>query len=627
LDGWFQNARLPRRLYYTLLSRIEKGEHKMAPQKKYSGFAVFVRILKEARAYWPHLGGIFLLGLIAAPLALLLPVPLKIAVDSVIGDRPLPAVVAFFLPDSIAHSPGTFLVLAVVLQILVVLFIHLNTAATYVFQTHTGERMTLYFRERLFSHLQRLSFMFHDKRGTADSIYRIQYDAPSIQYITIFGVIPILASLAMLGAMIYVTAMIDLELAFIALGVCPLLFIMCRVYSLRMRARYIDMKEMESGVMRIVQEVMTSVRVVKAFGREENERERFIEHSHKTVRARVKLSFAEGVFGLLVNLGIALGTAAVLYVGISNVQSGKLSMGELLMVLAYLAQLYAPLESISAQVAKLQNSLASAQRAFELVDEVPDVVDKPQALALKRTKGEIEIRNVSFGYGGKNPVLKGLSFRARPGDRVGIFGKTGAGKTTLVSLLTRFYDPDGGQILLDGVDLRDYKIADLRNQFSIVLQEPVLFSTSIEENISYGRPGASKEEIVQAAKAANAHGFITALPDGYDTLVGERGMRVSGGERQRIALARAFLKDAPLLILDEPTSSVDIRTEDKIMQAVEKLIEGRTTFLIAHRLSTLENCDVLLEIENGRQIDRGIFRSEYFQNKRNAEEKIRQVRS
>lgn len=599
----------------------------MAPEKKYSSLAVFRRIHKEARSYWSHLGGIFLLGLLAAPLALLLPVPLKIAVDSVIGSEPLPGIIEFFLPESIAQSPETFLLLAIVLQVLVVLFIHLNTAAIYVFQTYTGERLTLNFRERLFSHLQRLSFMFHDKRGTADSIYRIQYDAPSIQYITIFGVIPILASLAMLIAMIYVTAKIDLELALIALGVCPLLFIMCRTYSLRMRDKYIDVKEMESGVMHIVQEVMTSVRVVKAFGREENERERFVKHSHKTVRARVKLSFQEGAFGLLVNLGIALGTAAVLYVGIRNVQSGNLSMGELLMVLAYLAQLYAPLESISDQVAKLQNSLASAQRAFELVDEVPDVVDKPGALTLKRAKGEVELRDVSFGYNEDGQVLSGLSFLARPGTRVGIFGKTGAGKTTLVSLLTRFYDPDAGQILLDGVDLRDHKIADLRNQFSIVLQEPVLFSTSIEENIAYGRPGASAKEIAQAAKAANAHEFITALPEGYDTLVGERGMRLSGGERQRIALARAFLKDAPILVLDEPTSSVDIHTEACIMQAVEKLIEGRTTFLIAHRLSTLKNCDVLLDIENGRQIDKEVFLEEHYQISGRLSERTGQVRS
>jgi ATP-binding cassette subfamily B protein len=574
----------------------------MTLEKKYSGLPVFKRIFLEARSYWPHLGGIFLLGLLAAPLALLLPVPLKIAVDSVIGSEPLPGFIEFLLPESIAHSPQTFLLLAIALQILVVLFIQLNSAAAYVFETYTGERMTLSFRERLFRHLQRLSFMFHDKRGTADSIYRIQYDAPSIQYITIYGVIPILSSLGMLVAMIYVTARIDLQLAFIALVVCPLLFMMCRIYSSRMRNRYTDVKEMESGILHIVQEVMTSVRLVKAFGREENESERFVDHSHKTVRARVRLSFAEGMFGLLVNLGIALGTASVLYVGIRNVQSGNLSMGELLMVLAYLAQLYAPLESISDQVAKLQESLASAQRAFELVDEVPDVVDKPGALTLKRAKGEIEVREVTFGYNGDGRVLERVSFLTPPGTRVGIFGKTGAGKTTLVSLLTRFYDPDAGQIMLDGEDLRNYKIADLRNQFSIVLQEPVLFSTSIEENIAYGRPGASKKEITEAAEAANAHDFITALPEGYDTLVGERGMRLSGGERQRIALARAFLKDAPILILDEPTSSVDIHTEGGIMQAMEKLMEGRTVFMIAHRLSTLDHCDMLLEINDGGKI-------------------------
>jgi ATP-binding cassette, subfamily B, bacterial len=574
----------------------------LAPER-YSDATVFRRILQEARPYWPHLGGIFLLGLLAAPLALLLPVPLKIAVDSVLGTDPLPGFIAFFLPESIAHSQAAFLVLAVSLQILVVLFIHSNSAATYVFQTYTGERMTLTFRERLFRHLQRLSFMFHDSRGTADSIYRIQYDAPSIQYITIYSVIPMVSSIAMLVAMIVVTASINLQLAFIALGVCPVLFMMARIYNSRMRDKYIDVKEMESGVLNIVQEVMAGVRLVKAFGREEKERDRFVDHSHKTVRARVKLSFAEGMFGLLINFGMALGTAAVLFIGIRNVQAGNLTIGELLMVLTYLAQLYAPLESISDQVAKLQDSLASAQRAFELLDEIPDVQDKPGALGLKQSKGEVQMRDVSFSYNGQTQVLDKASFLAPPGTRVGIFGRTGAGKTTLVSLLTRFYDPDAGQILLDGEDLRNYKIADLRNQFSIVLQEPVLFSTSIEENIAYGRPGAGRKDIEKAAQAANAHEFVSSLPEGYDTLVGERGMSLSGGERQRIALARAFLKDAPILILDEPTSSVDIHTEAGIMDAIELLMEGRTTFLIAHRLSTLEHCDLLLEIQSGGNIE------------------------
>ncbi|GJL78748.1 MAG: multidrug ABC transporter ATP-binding protein [Nitrospinaceae bacterium] len=574
----------------------------MAPEK-YSDAIVFGRILREARPYWKHLGAVFLLGLLAAPLALLLPVPLKIAVDSVLGTDPLPGFIAFFLPESISNQQAGFLVLAVVLQILVVFFIHLNSAATYVFQTYVGERMTLTFRERLFRHLQRLSFMFHDSRGTADSIYRIQYDAPSIQYITIYSVIPMVSSLAMLVAMIYVTARINLELAFIALGVCPLLFLMARLYNSRMRNKYIDVKEMESGVLNIVQEVMTGVRLVKAFGREEKERNRFVDHSRKTVRARVKLSFAEGMFGLLINLGMALGTAAVLFIGIRSVQAGNLTIGELLMVLTYLAQLYAPLESISDQVAKLQDSLASAQRAFELLDEIPDVVDRPHAKGLKRSRGNVEVRKVSFAYNSQTKVLNNISFKAPPGTRVGISGRTGAGKTTLVSLLTRFYDPDAGQILLDGEDLRNYKITDLRHQFSMVLQEPVLFSTSIEENIAYGRPEASQKEIETAAKAANAHEFITALPEGYATLVGERGMSLSGGERQRISLARAFLKDAPILILDEPTSSVDIHTEAGIMDAIELLMEGRTTFLIAHRLSTLDHCDLLLEIQTGGEIE------------------------
>ncbi len=570
---------------------------------KYSDLAVFRRIFAQARPYWSQLAAIFLLGLLAAPLALLLPVPLKIAVDSVLGSAPMPAVLEFFIPDAIESSPAALLVLVVVLQVLVVLVYHLHSLGSYVFQTYTGERMTLNFRETLFRHLQRLSFLFHDSRGTADSIYRIQYDAPSIQYLTIFGLIPFVSAVAMLVAMIYVTAQINLQLALIALGVCPFLFVMCHLYNLRMRDRYSDFKNMESRVLNIVQEVMSAVRVVKAFGREKCEEQRFVRQSQKTLNARVKLSFAEGMLGLIVNLVIGGGTAAVLFIGVKSVQSGVLTLGELLLVMAYITQLYGPLETISNNVAKLQDSLASARRAFDLMDEIPDVVERPDALPIERARGEVEVRDVSFSYNGGPDVLRSVSLQIPPGTRVGILGPTGVGKTTLVSLLTRFYDPVRGQILLDGEDLRNYKIADLRNQFSIVLQEPVLFSTTIQENIAYGRPQASKSEIIAAAEAANAHGFIKQLADGYETLVGERGMRLSGGERQRIALARAFLKDAPLLILDEPTSSVDNRTEAGIMQAVEHLMQERTTFMIAHRLSTLDACDMLIEIRPGGKLN------------------------
>jgi ATP-binding cassette subfamily B protein len=268
--------------------------------------------------------------------------------------------------------------------------------------------------------------------------------------------------------------------------------------------------------------------------------------------------------------------------------------------MAYLAQLYGPIEAISKKAADMQSSLVSAERAFALLDEEPDVAERPNARPLSRASGAVAFRDVSFAYDRDRTVLHRFTFEVAAGTRVGIAGSTGAGKTTLVSLLTRCYDPIAGQILLDGVDLRDYRLADLRNQFGIVLQEPVLFSTSIAENIAYARPSASAEEIIAAAKAANAHDFIARLPSGYATLVGERGICLSGGERQRVALARAFLKNAPILILDEPTSSVDVRTEAAILEAMERLMQGRTTFLIAHRPDTLRLCDTLLIVENGR---------------------------
>jgi len=272
-------------------------------------------------------------------------------------------------------------------------------------------------------------------------------------------------------------------------------------------------------------------------------------------------------------------------------------------VMAYLSQLYEPLKTISKKSASLQSHLASAERAFALLDHPPDVSERPNARRLVRATGAVAFRHVSFAYDGGSGVLHDVSFDVEPGTRVGVIGATGAGKTTLVSLLTRFYDPTEGQILLDGVDLREYRLADLRDQFAIVLQDPVLFSTSIGENIAYGRPGASDEEIVAAARAAGAHDFIVRSRQEYESRVGERGMQLSGGERQRIALARAYLKNAPILILDEPTSSVDLRTEAVILEALERLMRGRTTFLITHRASALTACDMRLQLERGRLVE------------------------
>jgi ATP-binding cassette subfamily B protein len=507
------------------------------------------------------------------------------------------------LPDPDPHSPLLLLGVAAGLLVFVVFLTHLQALGSYVLRTHTGEWLTLHFRTLLFRHVQRLAFAFHDARGSADTIYRIQYDAPAIQWLTIHGVIPLLSSVITLLSMIYVTACLDWQLALVAMSVIPFLMAIPKIYDCRMRGQYTSVKELESSSLGIVHEVLTSLRVVKAFGREDHEQERFAAQSTAGMGARIRLAFAESAFGLLSHVITALGTALVLYIGVRSVLASRLTLGELLMVITYLTQLYGPLNAIGDKIVGLQTYKASIKRAFELLDEVPDVAERPHARPLKRATGAIAFRGVGFAYDNQHLVLDGVSFTMGAGTRLGIAGRTGAGKSTLMSLLMRFYDPSQGRILLDGVDLRDYKLAELRNQFAIVMQEPVLFSTSLAENIAYGRPGASFQDIVTAAKVANAHDFIVTLPHGYDTLVGERGMRLSGGERQRIALARAFLKDAPILILDEPTSAIDVATETLIMEAMQRVMAGRTALMIAHRLSTLDVCDARMVIEHGHIVE------------------------
>lgn len=567
--------------------------------EKYSTVGIYKRALRQVRSYWWHLSAIFFLGLLSTPIALLTPLPLKIAVDSVIGSHPLPDFLAVLVPNYPDISRSFLLGIALGLLIVVALFAQLLNHGTWLFKDYIGEKITLATRSLLFQHAQRISLAYHDLQGVADSSYRIQWSAPGIRWLAIDGFIPLVTSVVTLLAMIYVTAQINSSLALVAVAISPILIILHRLYGRRLRGQWREVHNKESSALSVIQEALNAIRVVKVFGQEGREYERFRDEYAPYISRRARVLVDQSSFNIILGLSTTIGTVLVLYIGTRAVLAGDLTLGSLLLVMAYLAQMFAPLQTIGSQIAAQQASLASVERIFSLLDEPSDVVEKPDADVLERASGKVEFRNVSFAYAEGLPVLHNVSFTLSEGTSVGLVGKTGVGKTTLISLLMRLYDPTEGTILIDDKDIRDYRLADLRYQFAVVLQEPVLFSTSIRENIAYAVPSASEGQIVAAAHAANAHDFISKLPQGYDTVVGERGMRLSGGERQRVALARAFLKNAPVLILDEPTSSVDLKTESTIINTMERLMKGRTTFMIAHRLSTLEGCDTRLELKDG----------------------------
>jgi ATP-binding cassette, subfamily B, bacterial len=558
---------------------------------------MLLRLYNHLRQWRGWLVLILLVDLLAVPLALLIPLPLKVAVDNAIGGQPLPDWAAGWWPQGGA-APA--LVLVVVLVVALAVGVQVQRNVSWLLQAWTGERIVLAFRAELFARVQRLSMTYHDRKGISDSLYRIQYDATAVQWLAVYGVAPLLTAFGTLVGITWVMFTMDPALALVALGVMPALVLLTLHFGRRVRERWHRQKEHESAVGAVLHETLGALRVVKAFGQEEREERRFRERATRELSANLAVVRTQMVFFSLTALVLALGTAAALWIGTRHVQSGALTIGQLTMVMAYLAQLYAPLEALTQKVSELHGSFAGLERAFALLDEQVDVADRPNAQPLARARGEFELRDLGYAYPGGATVLDQVRAHIPAGTRVGIVGRTGAGKTTLMNLVTRFQDPTQGALLLDGVDLRDWKLEDLRRQFAIVLQEPVLFSTSIRENISYGRPDATAAQIEAAARAANAHDFIAALPQGYDTLAGERGMMLSGGQRQRIALARAFLKDAPVLILDEPTSAVDQTTEAGIIEAMERLMAGRTTFIVAHRLATLAHCDVVYAVRDGQ---------------------------
>ena len=568
--------------------------------KRYSAISLLKRISNYSKRFWPQITILFLLSLLSTPIALLKPYALKLLIDSGFGSQPIPRLISFFFPAGFQFTFNTVAITAAFLILLIALIENAIIFISWLLSTSTGEKIVLNFRTLLFNHIQRLSLAYHDTRGASDSIYRIQWDTMSIRSLLLVQVPPLISSFITLLSMIGVMFFINWQFAAISLCIIPPLFFLSRASNRRLIKDWYKVKDAESDAMSVIHEVLSSLRIVKSFGQEENENDRFINRSNKAVKGQIKLAKTAAGFSFIVGMLLAGGTALFIYLGAGFVQSGKMTLGELTLIIAYVSQIFGPLQSIVKNLNDIQSSIAGLSRVFSVLDEEKEVKENPFAIHLSHAKGSFEYQNISFSYNKEKDALQNISFKIKQGDRVGIMGSTGAGKSTLISLLMRFYDPTEGTILIDGTDIKKYKLNDYRRQFSIVLQDPVLFSTTIGENIRYGRPEATDKEIIEAAIAANAHTFITNSKDGYSTMAGERGMQLSGGERQRISLARAFIKNAPVLILDEPTSALDIKTEALIMEAMERLMENRTTFMITHRLDTLNSCNLILHLENGK---------------------------
>ncbi len=567
-----------------------------------------VGIIPFLAPYWKQALASLALVAVSSLLGLLTPWPLKIIIDSVLSDHPLPSWLPVSQEQAVA-APPTRILLFVVLGgfLLVVLQRSVELAVNYT-QSKLESQMLLDFRSALFHHAQKLSLSYHAQHRIGDLLTRINQQSLAIGKVAL-AALPLIQSSITLVGMLWVAYSLDAELALLSLVVVPFLYYSIGYYSRRIEPRVRGVRQMEADCLSIISDAFAMLRIVLAFGREEYEHRRFRRQSRQTLDARLRLTRRQLVYSFAVSLVTAGGISLVIGVGALHVLEGRLTVGLLLVIITYVGSVYTPLQVISGTLGKLQESLVDLTQAQEVLTTQPEIKDSYDCKDLpERSCGSIAFDRVSFSYDGRRKVLDDISFQVDPCRTVAIVGSTGAGKTTLASLLLRFYAPDSGRLLLDGRDVRLIRLASLRQQFSLVTQEPLLFSGTIGENIRYGRLETEEKEIRQAARAAGAHDFIMGLPQGYDTLLGERGANLSAGERQRISIARAFLKDAPILILDEPTSNLDSRTEYAILQALERLTSGRTTFMIAHRLSTIRRADLILVLDEGRLVESGSHR-------------------
>lgn len=544
--------------------------------------------------------------LLKVALDVLKPWPMVFLIDYVLRGQTMPPLLARLI-ESLpgAPTPDNLIAWSVGGAVLIFLLSWLaGLAATYS-NISLGQRMTYDLAADLFAKLQQLSLHFHARKSVGDNIRRVTADCGCAAIIIKDALLPAASSVLSLVLMIGILWRIDVTLTLLAVAVVPFMMLALGRYARPMMDRSYEQQETEGKIYEVVEQTFSAIAVAQAFGREGYNEQRFARATDQTIAATRTLTRVQLEFKISLGLATAVATAAIIWFGAHHALAGQLSIGAIILFLSYLGSLYAPLEAIAYTNATIQAAAGSARRVWEVLETESKVKDQPGALPLQLKAGRVQFENVSFGYEPDRPVLQNISLDVRPGETIALVGLTGAGKSTLVSLIPRFSDPGTGRVLVDGQDVRTVRLQSLRQQIAIVLQEPFLFPMSVAENIAYGHPHATPEQIEQVARAANVHDFIARLPEGYHTVIGERGATLSGGERQRISIARALLRDAPILILDEPTSALDVETESQVMRAVERLMQGRTTFVIAHRLSTVRRADRIVVLEAGRVAEMG----------------------
>ncbi|WP_436395943.1 ABC transporter ATP-binding protein [Acidithiobacillus ferriphilus] len=556
------------------------------------------------RPHWAALSGAALAMTARAMVLLVIPWPLKFVIDSVISQKPLPVWLAGFLPDPLGHRVALLDVLGVVM----LLFAVADSALAYAggrLLLRVGQRAVFDIRRTLFAHLQRLSLAFHRRQKSGDLMARLGGDIQTLQDFVVSVGTGLFAHLLTIVGMAGIMLAIDWRYALVVIASVPLLLVITQRHTRRLKQAFRLARRKEGELWSMAQESIAGIPVVQAYGRESFEENRFRERAEQSLDAALEANELQMRFTPLVGGLVAAAVGIAVWYGASQVLAGRISTGELLVFLAYLRGMAAPLRQFAKMAGTVSKATVAAERLGDIFAEEPDIRDVPNAVPLPSCTGALEFRSVFFGYQPGELVLKDISFRVDSGRTVALVGTTGAGKSTLVSLIPRFHDPIEGRVLLDGRDLRDLQVTSVRDQIALVLQEPLLFHGTIWENIAYGRAGAGREEAIGAAQAVGLHDLIGGLRDGYDTLVGERGASLSGGQRQCVSIARAMLRDAPIVILDEPTSGLDTFSERRVLEALNRLTTGRTTLVIAHRLATIAAADRILVLEHGRIIQDG----------------------